>query len=119
MDLARYRHGGLALAAGNGVLMAFPSIIVIGASTGGVPARSSFAAGLPTPLPVPILIVLHVEAPRELPFCSIPRVSRRQSMAKTVKRSGLIRSMWPHQTRTIDVASATILRNRCSTSAMR
>ena len=48
--------------------MASPSIVVIGASSGGVTALSSLAAGLTTPLPAPILIVLHVGAlPSELP----------------------------------------------------
>ncbi len=48
--------------------MASPSIVVIGASAGGVTALSSLAAGLTTPLPAPILIVLHVGAlPSELP----------------------------------------------------
>lgn len=43
-------------------------IIVIGASAGGVTALREFTAGLTTPLPVPILIVLHVGAfPSELP----------------------------------------------------
>ena len=46
-----------------------PSIIVVGASAGGVTALRSFAAALTTPLPTPILIVLHVGAlPSELPF---------------------------------------------------
>ena len=45
------------------------SIVVIGASAGGVTALRSFAAGLTTPLPAPILIVLHVGAlPSELPL---------------------------------------------------
>ena len=49
--------------------MAPPSIVVIGASAGGVPALRLIAAGLKTPLPAPILIVLHVGAlPSELPF---------------------------------------------------
>ena len=48
--------------------MAFSSIVVIGASAGGVPALRSFAEDLTTPLPAPILIVLHVGAlPSELP----------------------------------------------------
>ena len=48
--------------------MASPSIVVIGASAGGVAALRSFAAALTTPLSVPILIVLHVGAhPSELP----------------------------------------------------
>lgn len=55
--------------AGNWVRMAFPSIIVIGASAGGVTALRSLAAGLTTPLPTPILVVLHVGAhSSELPF---------------------------------------------------
>lgn len=38
------------------------SIIVVGASAGGVTALREFTAGFATPLPVPILIVLHVGA---------------------------------------------------------
>lgn len=48
--------------------MALASIIVIGASAGGVAALRTLAADLIIPLPVPILIVLHVGAQRsELP----------------------------------------------------
>ena len=42
--------------------MARRSIIVIGASAGGVTALRAFTAGLAAPLPTPILIVLHVGA---------------------------------------------------------
>jgi two-component system chemotaxis response regulator CheB len=48
--------------------MASHSLVVIGASAGGVAALRTLAAGLTTPLPAPILIVLHVGAlPSELP----------------------------------------------------
>ncbi len=50
------------------VFMTPGSIIVIGASAGGVTALRELTAGLTSPLPVPILIVLHVGALRsELP----------------------------------------------------
>lgn len=55
--------------ASNELLMAPPSIVVIGASAGGVPALRSLVAGLKTPLPAPVLVVLHIGAlPSELPF---------------------------------------------------
>jgi two-component system chemotaxis response regulator CheB len=44
--------------------MALSSIIVIGASAGGVGALRALTAGLTTPLPAPILIVLHLGAQR-------------------------------------------------------
>jgi len=48
--------------------MASGSIIVIGASAGGVTALRELTAGLAAPLPAPILIVLHIGALRsELP----------------------------------------------------
>jgi two-component system chemotaxis response regulator CheB len=48
--------------------MAAHSIIVIGASAGGVSALRDFAARLSSPLPAPILVVLHIGAQRsELP----------------------------------------------------
>lgn len=48
--------------------MAFSSIVVIGASAGGVAALRSIAAQLTSPLAAPILIVLHIGAQRsELP----------------------------------------------------
>ncbi len=48
--------------------MTSPSIIVIGTSAGGVEALCALTAGLITPLPTPILVVIHLGAQRsELP----------------------------------------------------
>jgi two-component system, chemotaxis family, protein-glutamate methylesterase/glutaminase len=66
--------------------MARSSIIVIGASAGGVAALRSLAAALPETLSAPVLVVLHIGANRsELPALLNAAGPLPPSMPRTAK----------------------------------